>query len=106
MGTARQRRLIGGVVVSGLVYAGAGEAFALGIQLDAFIQQLLTAITGLGMLIFVMSGIGWGASLMENQYGHLLTGMTPLFMRGGIMGGLATIGGALGLVSGAVLLGM
>jgi hypothetical protein len=89
-----------------LLAAPAAEAFALGIALDAFLNTLLAAFTGLGMLTFVGSGIAWGMSMMDNQYGHALTGMVPLFFRGGIMGGLVTMGGVLGLSSGAVLLGV
>jgi hypothetical protein len=103
--TRSVKRLVWVAVLLLAVGSQAG-AFTLGIALDAFLGQLETAMVGLGLIIFVAGGIGTTLALMENTYAQYLTAYLGLFVKGGILGGLSTLGGAVGLLSGAILLGV
>jgi hypothetical protein len=96
----------GGVVLMGvLLVARQAAAFSLGIGLDEFLGQFETALVSLGLIAFLAGGIGTIVAMTENAYAQFLSGYLSLFVKGGILGGLSTIGGALGLVSGALIVG-
>ena len=78
-------------------------AFALGIPLDGFITTLTTSVTGLGLLVGLIGATGWIYSQMDGVHSSLLAGSVNYFTKAGVLGGAATICGALGLVGGAVL---
>lgn len=102
----QQSKTVSVVVMMGvLLVARQAGAFSLGIALDGFLGDLETALVSLGLIAFLAGGIGTIVAMTENAYAQFLSGYLSLFVKGGILGGLSTIGGALGLVSGALLLG-
>ena len=104
--TTKRSKTVGVVVLLGVcLVARQAHAFSLGIALDGFLGDLETAMVSLGLVAFLAGGIGTIVAMTENAYAQFLSGYLSLFVKGGILGGLSTIGGALGLVSGALLLG-
>ena len=79
------------------------HAFGMGIALDGFITQVETSVTGTGLVIGLIGGAGMIVAKMENAYGQFFSGFLNYFVNAGILGGLAVILGALGLVTGATL---
>jgi len=79
------------------------QAFNLGIALDGFMTTLETSVTGAGLLIGLIGGAGMVVAKLENAYGQFFSGFLNYFVTAGILGGLATILGVLGLTSGATL---
>jgi hypothetical protein len=79
------------------------SAAGLGIPLDGFLTNLLTFITGLGLLMFTAGSAAWGYNYLTSPHTPLLSGTINLMVGGGILGGSGIIGLALGLTQGAVL---
>jgi hypothetical protein len=86
-----------------LLATASAQAFGLGIPLDGFITQLETSVTGTGMVIGLIGGAGMIMAKMENSYSPLFANFLSYFVNAGILGGLVTILGAVGLVTGATL---
>lgn len=86
-----------------LVVTGPAWAFTLGIALDGYLAQVQTSVIGSGLLIGLIGGAGMIVAKLENAYGQFFSGFLNYFVTAGILGGLATILGGLGLVSGALL---
>jgi hypothetical protein len=67
------------------------------------VDTVQTSATGLGLPLFVISGVGILLAKMETAFGMMLSGYINYFVAGIILGGLAEIGGQIGLTSGAML---
>ena len=89
-----------------VVAASMVEAFGLGIPLDGFITTVETSMVGLGIPLGLAGGVSFIVSKFDQTYGPMLSGYIPYFVAGGVLGGLSTILGTIGLTSGAVLLGV
>jgi hypothetical protein len=98
----RRQAVVLALILS-VVAARSALAFALGIPLDGFITQLLTSVTGLGLVVGSIGLVGWIGSMFDNPFSNILAGSVSFFTKAGILGGGAVILPALGLVSGATL---
>jgi hypothetical protein len=98
----RQTAVIVGLMVTGVAIRSA-SAFSLGIPLDGFITQLLTSVTGLGLVVASIGLVGWIGSLFDNPFSNILAGSVSFFTKAGILGGGTAILPAIGLVGGATL---
>lgn len=86
-----------------LVMATGAWAFGLGTPGDGYVDTVQTSASGLGLPLFVISGVGILLAKMETAFGMMLSGYINYFVAGIILGGLAEIGGQIGLTSGAML---
>jgi len=90
-------------VMLSVVAVRSASAFTLGIPLDGFIEQLLTSVVGLGLVVGSIGLVGWIGSMFDNPFSNILAGSVSFFTKAGILGGGAVILPALGLVGGATL---
>jgi len=92
------------IIVSAVMLAAkSGLAAGLGIPLDGFIGTMETAVTGMGLVVGTVGGIGYVGGLMDNPFSTILAGSVGFFTKAGILGGMTTLLGTLGLVGGATL---
>jgi hypothetical protein len=96
-------RAMNGAALLLLVASASAWAFGLGTPGDGYVDTVQTSATGLGLPLFVISGVGILLAKMETAFGMMLSGYINYFVAGIILGGLAEIGGQIGLTSGAML---
>lgn len=80
------------------------ESAGMGIpQLDAFITNFTTGVTGLGITVGGVGLVGYVGSLMDNPFSTILSGSVGFFTKAGILGGGTAMLTSLGMTAGATL---
>jgi len=99
----RQWTIVGTLVLSMLLLQGQAHAAAMGIPLDAFLQQFQLFVVGLGLVMGLVGLTGYVGSLFDNPFSNILAGSIGFFSKAGLLGGGTILLGLVGLTGGAVL---
>jgi hypothetical protein len=79
------------------------HAAAMGIPLDAFLQQFQLFVVGLGLVMGLVGLTGYVGSLFDNPFSNILAGSIGFFSKAGLLGGGTILLGLVGLTGGAVV---